>query len=763
MGTCESAQNSVTAPQDLKHQQCSNQGSLARSRDELTTEATSAGTSGSSNAKEKGAEDSIVGNDGNGCHGNQIHHAKYVFSELNKMRKCGHCSDVKIVCHGNVFNLHKLVLSANNDSLKREFSSTAGDLSQREPESTLSAFEGIDPVTMETMLGLMYANGETLTEEKLWQILVKYREMPLFVSFATLLQSNVRDSIAADNAPLLLAQIERFRTNGTMIDIDVFVDSQKIECHRCILAACSGYFLNLFKSNMEGAKDRTVRIRGVAPQIMTLLINFAYTGFLPVDEANVQSLLAASRRFQFKEVQRICVSFLERKLSIENCIDTMRLASKENAVMLAARAKQMAVTKFEELTERPAFLRLHPSELKAILSDELHVDSEERVCDAVLRWLKSNFLAGGRERSDAIEVLECVNLGQLSDHYVKTKLLTDSSTKTIFRKREFQKKYIEKCKHPRRYIESVVFLGESSEKTFRSIVYDPSKKAWYDIPELQNLPIEGVTSDIAAALFWQGELWIVVGGRHHVIFDLSEREWYTNSGICSKIRNKFDFVSVSGHVYILGGQLSDENIEAHKTEYLLDVYRYNSARDIWEVAAQLPQPIFPNSSVECNDKIFVVSITHSDIKGRGNLHQYKPKSNSWTLVSPLPEECFPCQDENQPHCNGLSVHAIFGNIYLYVETTGSFHRYDTQSNNWHALPTMNKLRKGQQSVVCMGKILVFGGRDITSASPVTEIEAFDPIREEWEVIDELPRDFPFARVDSAVTVPNKQLWRTYLT
>lgn len=65
-----------------------------------------------------------------------------------------------------------------------------------------------------------------------------------------------------------------------------------------MLAAASQYFCAMFTSDLKECKMKRIPIRGVDMATMRLIIEFAYTGKVTVNEENVHHLLLAANMFQ---------------------------------------------------------------------------------------------------------------------------------------------------------------------------------------------------------------------------------------------------------------------------------------------------------------------------------------------------------------------------------------------------------------------------------------------------------------------------------
>ncbi|KAG7268087.1 hypothetical protein CRUP_027565 [Coryphaenoides rupestris] len=87
-----------------------------------------------------------------------------------------------------------------------------------------------------------------------------------------------------------------------------------------VLASVSDYFAAMFTSDLREAKQEEVKMEGVDPDALWMLVQYAYTGRLELREDTVESLLSASCLLQLSCVVQACCSFLVRQLHPSNCL-----------------------------------------------------------------------------------------------------------------------------------------------------------------------------------------------------------------------------------------------------------------------------------------------------------------------------------------------------------------------------------------------------------------------------------------------------------
>ena len=80
--------------------------------------------------------------------------------------------------------------------------------------------------------------------------------------------------------------------------------SDSLQCHRLVLAACSEWFSNIFKSvhttNISPSKHPVIVLWDTAVQDMRLLLDFMYNGVVKVKQENLNSFLSLAERLSVR-------------------------------------------------------------------------------------------------------------------------------------------------------------------------------------------------------------------------------------------------------------------------------------------------------------------------------------------------------------------------------------------------------------------------------------------------------------------------------
>lgn len=205
-------------------------------------------------------------------------------------------------------------------------------------------------------------------------------------------------------------------------------------------------------------------IRGVSPDMMQLIINFAYDDDVAVTRQNVRELLLAALELKVMGIVEMCCEFLGEELCPENCIGFWQFISQQstnisqlqqethqfmletkqfvygeeqstsilqlphqanqstlmneqvvsaeeqsiNILQLLSRAHQFILDNFEQVFTTEEFHQLSAKELGDIIqSDELKVRKESTVFEAVHRWITH---APETRQEHLMELLSMVHL-----------------------------------------------------------------------------------------------------------------------------------------------------------------------------------------------------------------------------------------------------------------------------------------------------------------------------------------------------------------
>ena len=180
------------------------------------------------------------------------------------------------------------------------------------------------------------------------------------------------------------------RWKGELCDVDILAaDQRRIPAHRLVLASCSPYFHAMFTSELLESRQREVSIQGIDSTALELLVEFCYTARIKISEENVQSLLPASSLLQLNSVRDACAEFLKNQLHPSNCLGIRAFADAHICSELLESSHRFALRRFAEVSQTEEFLLLSLSDMLSLVgSDEVNVQHEEDVFNAVMSWVR---------------------------------------------------------------------------------------------------------------------------------------------------------------------------------------------------------------------------------------------------------------------------------------------------------------------------------------------------------------------------------------
>uniref|UniRef100_A0A3Q0SXR5 Kelch-like protein 20 n=1 Tax=Amphilophus citrinellus TaxID=61819 RepID=A0A3Q0SXR5_AMPCI len=516
-----------------------------------------------------------------------------------------------------------------------------------------------------------------------------------------------------------LEVINLLRKHRELCDVVLVVGAKKIYAHRVILSACSPYFRAMFTGELAESRQTEVVIRDIDERAMELLIDFAYTSQVTVEEGNVQTLLPAACLLQLAEIQEACCEFLKRQLDPSNCLGIRAFADTHSCRELLRIADKFTQHNFQEVMESEEFMLLPANQLIDIISsDELNVRSEEQVFNAVMAWVKYSIQ---ERRPQLPQVLQHVRLPLLSPKFLVGTVGSDPLIKSDEECRDLvdeAKNYLLLPQErplmqgprtrPRKPIRcgEVLFAvgGWCSGDAISSVErYDPQTNEWRMVASMSKRRC-GVGVSVLDDLLY------AVGGHDGSSYlnsveryDPKTNQWSSDVAPTSTCRTSVGVAVLGGYLYAVGGQdgVSCLNI----------VERYQSSC-VRAVAILLYMNLFNANMVSSKKKM-------------PKLARYNPQENRWHTVSPM--------GTRRKHLGCAVYQDMIYSVGGRDDTTelSSAERYNPRTNQWSPVVAMTSRRSGVGLAVVNGQLMAVGGFDGTTY--LKTIEVYDPDANTWRL------------------------------
>lgn len=305
----------------------------------------------------------------------------------------------------------------------------------------------------------------------------------------------------AEHPSKAFVRMYEMREEGALCDVVLEVESVHIHAHRLVLAASSSYFFSMFVRDMLESKQERIKLQGVDPEAMQLLVEFAYTAKLEITTTNVQTLMTAASLFDFPAVFDATSKFLCKQLHPSNCLGIRLFAKTHGSSELVDAASTYFRDHFMDTVENDEFVNLSAEDLALLLdSSDLNVRLEENVYEAVQLWLEHAPLV---RKSSLPLLLRSVRLPLLSTSFLTTNVESNRYIKTNLECRDLldeaknfhlvPEQFLRSTQewfHPRKSTVGLLFAiggrGAVGEPFSSVECYDFRTNTWHEGPELKS-------------------------------------------------------------------------------------------------------------------------------------------------------------------------------------------------------------------------------------------------------------------------------------
>uniref|UniRef100_A0A8C4R132 Kelch-like family member 40b n=1 Tax=Eptatretus burgeri TaxID=7764 RepID=A0A8C4R132_EPTBU len=456
-----------------------------------------------------------------------------------------------------------------------------------------------------------------------------------------------------------------------LLDEDKFVDcilkvgDKDLPCHRLVLAACSPHFRAMFLSNevsdegeqpaaqRKGKKEnldvqvpKEVVLDDVDPTIMEDILRYLYTSEIDITDDNVQGIFSVANIFQIPSIFTVCVSYLQRRLGLGNCLSVFRLGLLLDCPRLAVVARDYIAERFSAVAKDPDFLELAPHELIAIISaNGLNVEREEEVFETVLSWAKADREARMNSLPD---VFDCIRFRLMSIEFFRDKVEKNEFVKAD---PQLQKNLqLVKDAFDGKIPDANKDAGSAKDSKSKDVESDVEQ----EMPLLPTISAQQVPKNHSCIVTRENQVF-VAGGLHHneenkdnpyqsyfLQFDHLECEWIGMPPMPSA-RCLFSLGEAENSIYSIGGQeltgntTLDSVLCYDRKKCLNKMLVYNPKKFEWK---ELPPMNVARSlcgATVHKNKIWVVAgVVDNGLTA--SVEMYDIASNKWEIAVEFPQE-----------------------------------------------------------------------------------------------------------------------------
>lgn len=508
--------------------------------------------------------------------------------------------------------------------------------------------------------------------------------------------------------------------NDKFVDCVLKIQDKEFPCHRLVLAASSPFFKAMFLSDLEESKKREIVLKDVEPGVMGMILRYLYTSEINLTEQNVQDIFMVANMYQIPSIFSVCVSYLQEKLVLGNCLAIFRLGLLLDCPRLALAARDFICERFQVVVRDQDFLELAPSELAIIItSDALNVEREELVFESLMDWVRHD---EKNRVKDLAELLHCVRLRLIPLDYFKEKVerhqymrFNQEIKKDLDLVKDAHKGRLPK---PKKHSSEGAKGGESGEEE------EEEDEEGYLPGILNNNPRFGM---------FEMDLLLMISDTGTVAYDPVGNECFVVSESTEIPKNHCSLVTNQNQVFVVGGLLyNEEDKDEPFSSYFL---QFDPVSSEWLGMPSQPNPRCLFGLTEAENSIFVVG--GKELKeGEHALNSvmiYDRQSFKWGESDPLPYEVY---GHGTVSHKGL-VYVIGGKS----ESKKCMRRvcvYNPTKFEWKDLAPLKKARSLFGITVHKDQIYVVTG--VTDAGLTSSVEVYDIASNSWSEFTEFPQE-----------------------
>lgn len=349
--------------------------------------------------------------------------------------------------------------------------------------------------------------------------------------------------------------------NDKFVDCVLKVQDKTFPCHRLVLAASSPFFKAMFLSDLEESKKHEIVLKDVEPSVMGMILRYLYTSEISLTEQNVQDIFMVANMYQIPSIFSVCVSYLQDKLVLGNCLAIFRLGLLLDCPRLVLAAREFICEHYQVVVRDQDFVQLAPSELAMIItSDALSVEREEQVFESLMDWVRHD----ERNRlKDLPELLHCIRFRLIPLDYFKEKVerhqyiqFSKEIKKELDLVKDAHRGRLPKPRNPSRD-ETKSGQGREEEEE------DDDDEEGYLPGILNNNPRFGM---------FEMDLILMINNTGTVAYDPIENECFVVSESTEIPKNHSSLVTKQNQVFVVGGLLyNEEDKDEPFSSYFLQV------------------------------------------------------------------------------------------------------------------------------------------------------------------------------------------------
>ena len=160
-----------------------------------------------------------------------------------------------------------------------------------------------------------------------------------------------------------------------------------IKAHRSVLVNASRPFKSMLTQPLSENNATEITLKDLCATSLKNLITFIYGHPINIDMDTALPLHKVADQYEVLDLTHACSNFLIHRTTPENCCEILNKAEAACCQPVLARCVSVLRVNFDIVSHFRSFQLLSQSQLHVVLKGGLRTKSEERVLDALLRWV----------------------------------------------------------------------------------------------------------------------------------------------------------------------------------------------------------------------------------------------------------------------------------------------------------------------------------------------------------------------------------------
>ncbi|XP_064930222.1 uncharacterized protein LOC102083474 isoform X5 [Columba livia] len=410
------------------------------------------------------------------------------------------------------------------------------------------------------------------------------------------------DFCLPSHAQGVLEGLQRLRANPKLADVTLLAGGREFPCHRSVLALCSHYFHAMFSGDFAESIAARVELKEVDSSALEMLLDFAYTGKVTINQGNVEGLMRTASQLHFPTIQKVCSRYLRQQMDATNCLGICEFGESHGCPEVSSKAWAFLQENFEAVSQQEEFLQLSKERLATYLSNkQLQVQEEQSLAEAVLRWVRHD---PGPRAQFLPELLELSHLVSLPDQYLQNLLAT----------------------------EPLVRDSDASKALVARSCTRGQRDAGAQNPPSPPQKLEEVLVVVGGRVLEESEdedggLRMPAAPRNFAFYNPKSRQWMALPDFPDYNKWGFSLVALNNDVYVTGGSRGSQNDTWSTTQAWCFCLRDGA----WKPIAPMLRARTNHTSAVLNGEIYVIGGTTVDVV---EVERYDPYNKNWCGISP---------------------------------------------------------------------------------------------------------------------------------